>query len=362
MLREVDISRVLQDQTFRPYPKDQVEETIVSILRLMRLPTKMKFKHFPSGFDALRYVARQAYRDHAKAEYHVANMKSRWGTGALCDQHPMQFNDPYFRAVLNAEVAKRAREPLSARIQRWLVTSKEKARMLTLIVLNDAAIKPHNWLQTLVRSDFAETLPLFNDLNANPQMMSGLRLAFYFLTQYLMAFYMSDTEIVPIQRPTIHRNARGQLQNMDGPAIDFHDGVKRFFFFNGAPVPAFYVLYRKRLKPADLFSVTNVTLRRWLIDHYKEDQEPSGAKAFMLDTKRTRAVQSDETGILMEVPFRDGSDFPMRFVQVVNGSPEPDGTYAVYYLRVRHDTLTARQGVASTYGMHTMAYHNVYRT
>jgi hypothetical protein len=38
-------------------------------------------------------------------------------------------------------------------------------------------------------------------------------------------------------------------------------------------------------------------------------------------------------------------------VEVVNATPEPDGTRRVYWLRVPPGTRTAREGVAWTFGL-----------
>jgi hypothetical protein len=38
-------------------------------------------------------------------------------------------------------------------------------------------------------------------------------------------------------------------------------------------------------------------------------------------------------------------------VHVVNSTPEPDGTYNNYFLRVPPETKTAREGVAWTFGL-----------
>ncbi len=38
-------------------------------------------------------------------------------------------------------------------------------------------------------------------------------------------------------------------------------------------------------------------------------------------------------------------------VEVVNASPEPDGTFRTYFLRVPPRTATAKAGVAWTFGL-----------
>jgi hypothetical protein len=43
-------------------------------------------------------------------------------------------------------------------------------------------------------------------------------------------------------------------------------------------------------------------------------------------------------------------------VEVVNSTPEPDGTSRTYWLRVPPQTRTARAGVAWTFGVDAAAY------
>jgi hypothetical protein len=43
-------------------------------------------------------------------------------------------------------------------------------------------------------------------------------------------------------------------------------------------------------------------------------------------------------------------------VEVINSTPELDGTFRTYFLRVPPETRTARQGVAWTFGMTEQEY------
>jgi hypothetical protein len=50
------------------------------------------------------------------------------------------------------------------------------------------------------------------------------------------------------------------------------------------------------------------------------------------------------------------------FVEVVNGTREPDGTHKHYFLRVPPTMLAAREAVAWTYGLSAEAYQPRIRT
>ena len=49
-------------------------------------------------------------------------------------------------------------------------------------------------------------------------------------------------------------------------------------------------------------------------------------------------------------------------VEVVNSTPEPDGTRKTYFLRVPPTTRTAREAVAWTFGLRADAYRPAVET
>jgi hypothetical protein len=75
---------------------------------------------------------------------------------------------------------------------------------------------------------------------------------------------------------------------------------------------------------------------------------------------RAEAVSKDETGTLWRKRILGGDIWSV--VQVVNGTPEPDGSYKRYYLRVPPEMQSAREAVAWTYGMRESEYQPRMRT
>jgi hypothetical protein len=71
-------------------------------------------------------------------------------------------------------------------------------------------------------------------------------------------------------------------------------------------------------------------------------------------------VHRDETGILWHVDLP--GDEPLVMVEVVNATPEPDGTRRTYFLRVPPSTRTARAGVAWTFGLTEEEYRPLRQT
>jgi hypothetical protein len=65
-------------------------------------------------------------------------------------------------------------------------------------------------------------------------------------------------------------------------------------------------------------------------------------------------VASDETGILWRKVWRTFDAWAA--VEVINATPEPDGTHKHFFLQVPANMGTAREAVAWTYGLSEDAY------
>jgi hypothetical protein len=70
-------------------------------------------------------------------------------------------------------------------------------------------------------------------------------------------------------------------------------------------------------------------------------------------------VAQDDTGVLWRQRWRWEA---WAAVEVINGSPEPDGTFKHYFLQVPPTMRTAREAVAWTYGLTEQRYRPVVRT
>jgi hypothetical protein len=148
------------------------------------------------------------------------------------------------------------------------------------------------------------------------------------------------------ERPVeLHRDEAGRLDRADGPALAFPDGFS-LHAWRGMPVPAEFLAGLAGLTPQRIREEENAELRRVMLEHYGYDRylEESGA----------RPVQRDEAGVLWRIEL-DG-DEPLVMVEVVNSTPEPDGTHRTYWLRVPPRTRTAREGVAWTFGLEEADY------
>jgi hypothetical protein len=152
--------------------------------------------------------------------------------------------------------------------------------------------------------------------------------------------------VVFTERPTaVGCEATGRLHAPDGPALAHADGWQ-YYAWRGMEVPADLIEGRERLTVADIEAERNVELRRVMIDIY-------GQERFLLDSG-AHAVHEDECGTLYRLEVYD--DEPLVMVKVRNSTPEPDGSFKSYFLRVPPNVATARAAVAWTFGMEESAY------
>jgi hypothetical protein len=154
------------------------------------------------------------------------------------------------------------------------------------------------------------------------------------------------------ERPAVlARDDQGRLHGEDGPAIAYSDGLA-LHCWRGMPVPADLIGQLDRLTVERIHAEQNLELRRVLTERY-------GLDRYLRDAGATR-VGADETGVLWRLPV-DG-DEPLVMVEVINSSPEPDGSRRRYWLRVPPDTRSAREAVAWTFGLAAEEYRPVRQT
>ncbi|WP_066954938.1 DUF6745 domain-containing protein [Streptomyces lushanensis] len=158
--------------------------------------------------------------------------------------------------------------------------------------------------------------------------------------------------VVICERPSeLHRDEAGRLDRGDGPALAFPDGFA-LYAWRGMPVPAEFLDELASLTPERIRDEANAELRRVMLEHYGYDR--------YLDESGAQPVHRDESGVLWRISLRGDEDIAM--VEVVNSTPEPDGTRRTYWLRVPPTTRTAKQGVAWTFGLEAEEYEPLRQT
>ncbi|GAA0982509.1 hypothetical protein GCM10009555_052550 [Acrocarpospora macrocephala] len=154
------------------------------------------------------------------------------------------------------------------------------------------------------------------------------------------------------ERPVeLHRDDLGRLHRAVGPALAFSDGFA-LHAWHGMPVPPEFGATMADLSATSIRLESNAELRRVMLEHYGLDRylKESGAAA----------IHKDNTGVLWRAELAD--DEPLVMVEVINSTPEPDGTRRTYFLRVPPWVTSARQGVAWTFGLSEEQYAPVQQT
>lgn len=163
---------------------------------------------------------------------------------------------------------------------------------------------------------------------------------------------------VACDRPVYRKmDAANRLHCETGPAILYKDGVARYYFRgiflgnredpeldNGSRL----IEQRDTITIKEIDEETNQELKQIKLHLYGENRylEQSGAEL----------VHEDKYGKLYRRDMGKNTE-PLQIVRVINKSPEPDGTFKTYHLRVPPTVETAHAAVAWTFGMQAKDYH-----
>jgi len=142
-----------------------------------------------------------------------------------------------------------------------------------------------------------------------------------------------------------------RLHRGDGPAMLFRDGWP-VYAWHGVRVPGEAIEAPDSLTSERILAERNVEVRRALIEIYGHDRFLLGARA--------KKLHVDDWGTLWRVDLPD--DQPLLMVEVLNSTPEPDGAFKTYHLRVPPDMRTAHQAVAWTFQMTEEEYQPAIQT
>jgi hypothetical protein len=161
-----------------------------------------------------------------------------------------------------------------------------------------------------------------------------------------------ERAVILTERPRrLHRDEQGRLHRTDGPAIAYPDGFA-VWAWHGVHVPTYVVEAPESITVDEIQAEGNVEVRRVMLDRY-------GPGRYLRDAGAGR-VHADNIGTLWRLEQRD--DEPLVMVEVVNATPELDGTRRTYWLRVPPQVRTARQAVAWTFGLDEHDYQPTVQT
>lgn len=146
------------------------------------------------------------------------------------------------------------------------------------------------------------------------------------------------------ERPDrLQLDAKGQLHCADGPALRYRDGWAAWAW-KGVEVPAWAIDHPERISVSTLDSTIDPVLRRCLIEIMTPER--------LIASGAAKRLARDEMGTLwgMTWQYRGVTLDEWKAVEVVDGSPGPDGSRKHHVLPVPADLRTARDAVAWTYG------------
>ncbi len=243
--------------------------------------------------------------------------------------------DTVREAVVRASHAVRAASPMRLQWLSWF------GRRRPWLQLQDAGCSPrtHSWLE---RHDYFRTVCGLKD---ETEALRGL-----LLIAASADWIIPHKYICWISEPpqALQTDARGRLHSDSGPALQYRDGWS-VYGWKGVEVPARIIERPWEITQADIDRASDIHVRRCMIERLTPERFIASGAAFR--------ISEDETGVLWERRWPDGDAWAA--VEVINGTPEPDGIKKHYFLQVPPNMLTARSAVAWTYGMTARQYRGL---
>jgi hypothetical protein len=170
--------------------------------------------------------------------------------------------------------------------------------------------------------------------------------------------FWTDDVLYWVAKPTVRWELFGgwsRLHHDTQAALE--SDIVNLYYWHGVMVPPFVILRPDRITIAGIDRVHNAEVRRVMIERYRHGEEIHGAAAFICDAGGRRLDHDERYGTLWrrdipgDVERHIPDDEPIVTIEVVNRTPEPDGRFKHYWLRVPPTMRTAREAVAWTFNM-----------
>lgn len=154
-------------------------------------------------------------------------------------------------------------------------------------------------------------------------------------------------EIVFVAKPpqSCELDEEFRLHSLSGPALQYEDGY-RLYSIHGVSVHDRTVLAPETLTVSEIESEINLEMRRVMMDQF--------GIARYLEEANAEILHEDQYGTLFR--RRMAGDEPLVMVRVINSTPEPDGSFKHYFLRVPPFMRTAKEAVAWTFDFEADQY------
>lgn len=156
-------------------------------------------------------------------------------------------------------------------------------------------------------------------------------------------------------RPCVLKmDAQNRPHCADGPSHEWRDGWK-LYHWHGIRVPDHFVEERLQITPAQIKGEKNAEHRRILTEIYASIHGPGA----IIQAMGARLISEDKNhGQPRRIYDVDGA----RYLHVVNGSLEPDGSRREFWLGAESDATTPHDAVAASYGRPAKKYREAVRT
>jgi len=162
-------------------------------------------------------------------------------------------------------------------------------------------------------------------------------------------FYpFNDFCLISDKPQSLSRDEQGRLHSLNSAALSYPDGWS-IYAVHGVRVPEYVIMRPSAITVDKITNEQNAEIRRVMLDKFGWDRYlvESGAKA----------IHQDNYGTLYRAELPD--DEPLVMVKVTNSTPEPDGSFKDYFLRVPPNITRADEAVAWTFGMTAKEYQPV---
>jgi hypothetical protein len=158
------------------------------------------------------------------------------------------------------------------------------------------------------------------------------------------------------ERPCrLRRDSEHRLHSGDGRAIEYPDGWG-VYAWHGVRVPEQVIMTPEALTPHQISTERNAEVRRVMVERFGAQRYVREIGADIIDIGHVPCSNAEfckhtpEHHTVRLYRAELGEDEPLVMVEVTNSTPEPDGEWKRYMLRVPPRVQTAREAVAWTFG------------
>jgi hypothetical protein len=157
----------------------------------------------------------------------------------------------------------------------------------------------------------------------------------------------------PIPSKIVLGNPWFRLHCGNGPAFTWLNDICDYYW-RGVRVPQYVVEAPHQISISTIDMERNVEVRRVMIERYRFGETVSGAGAYVRDAGARSLDHDERYGTLWRRDLQ--IDEPIVMLEVVNATPEKDGQFKRYWLRVPPTMTRAREAAAWTFGLATDDY------